>query len=102
MGGSVTPSVPGFDPNGTGYDMERAISAGLTPAQDGQNRGHWGSVAPVSADEMNKFGLPEDSYVLLKGKSHDTFSKAVAGEEVRGYKVVPLGGRYYSVPNSFK
>jgi hypothetical protein len=46
--------------------------------------------------------LPDEAYVILKGKSHETFDKAVKGEEERGFKVVKLGKRYYSVPKDWQ
>ena len=83
-----------FDADGSGYDEARASAAGLKR----DSTGHMGSVAPTTAQEREKLGLPKESYVLLKGKGHETFDKAVAGEEERGFKVVKKGDRYYSVP----
>lgn len=88
----------GFDPTGAGYDYDRATAAGMGPDGTGENAGHWGSVAPVSAEEAQKFGLPEGSYVMHKGQGHPTFHKAVAAEEARGSQIVERGGRLYSVP----
>ena len=87
-----------FDPTGVGYDYYRALAAGMGPDGTGENAGHWGSVAPVSAEEAQKFGLTEGSYVMLKGQGHPTFHKAVAAEEARGSQIVEHGGRLYSVP----
>lgn len=93
-----------FDPEGTGYDYATAKAVGMGPTGDGtkENAGHWGSVAMTSAGERKKYKLPEESYVILKGKNHETFDKAVTGEEERGFKVVKRGSRYYSVPKDFE
>jgi hypothetical protein len=91
-GGSV------FDPQGEDYDYQTATAYGMGPNGTGDNAGHWGSVAPTSDDERVLHDLPEDSYVVLKGKSHPTFHKAEAAEEERGSKIVKAGDRYYSVP----
>lgn len=96
-----------FNPEGLGYDYETAVRAGMTPyipsmvmeqsymsqlnPEEKANIGHWGSVAPVPNTDM---------YQMLKGASHETFPLGVAGEESRGYKVVKIGDKYYSVPNT--
>jgi hypothetical protein len=90
-----------FDPRGTGYDYETAIAAGMGPDGTGENAGHWGSVAPASGADMEKYGLPDESYVMLKGNTHETFDKGVQGEAERGFKVVQIGDRWYSVPNDW-
>ena len=95
-----------FNPEGKGYDYETAVRAGMTPyipnllmeqsymsqlsPEEIKNIGHWGSVAPVPNTDM---------YQMLKGAGHSTFPLGVAGEEERGYKVIKMGDRYYSVPN---
>jgi hypothetical protein len=84
-----------FDAKGDGYDYDRAQASGMQPGEDG----HWGSVAEVSKEESARHGLPDGSYVLLKGRNHETWDKAVAAEEARGSQVVERGGRYYSIPN---
>jgi hypothetical protein len=86
-----------FNPESNGYDYARAKEAGLGPNGTGENAGHWGSVAPTTPSEQKSLGLPKDSYVLLKGKDHPTWDKAVAAEEARGAKVVKAGTRYFSV-----
>ena len=95
------PSRP-FDPEGSDYDYETALSYGMEPTGDGteKNKGHWGSVAPTSDSAREKYNLPYDSYVVLKGRSHESFSEAVAGEEARGFVVKKYGDRYYSVPKT--
>lgn len=88
----------GFDPEGSGYDYDTALRAGMKADGTGENLGHWGSVAPASAEARKKYGLPEDSYMLLKGRGHETWAKAVAAEEARGSEVRKFGDRYYSIP----
>ncbi len=87
-----------FDPEGEGYDYDSAKAGGLGPDGTGENEGHWGSVTRASEDDRKKFGLPEDSYVMLKGRKHKTWGKAEESENERGSKVVKHGERYYSVP----
>lgn len=97
-------TVPGanpaskFNPNGQGYDYERAISSGMGPAASGPNAGHWGSVAPVTTEEMATHGLPEGSSIMLKGSLHPTWDKAIAAENARGSNIQKRGDRYFSVP----
>ena len=94
------PEVQGepFNAEGDGYDMARAKASGMEVARFGPNAEHWGAVAPTSEKERAEFALPEDSYVLLKGRQHETWDLAVQAENDRGYRVVKLGDRYYSVP----
>lgn len=87
-----------FDPEGDGYDMDSAIAAGMQPDGTGEDEGHWGSVRQVSQEEAIKLGLPEDAYMILKGKKHPTFHKAVEAEKKRGFVVKKIGDRYFSVP----
>ncbi len=97
----VVNSIPAsavFNPEGSDYDYKTAKAAGLGPDGTGVNKGHWGSVAPASAEDKRKYGLADESYVLLKGRSHKTWDLAVAGEEERGFTVKKFGNRYYSVP----
>lgn len=90
----------GFDPDGAGFDMDRARAAGMTPAgpEAGENEGHFGSVVPVNESERRQLGFDGEAYIILKGRDHETFDKAVAAEKRRGFKIVKAGGRYYSVP----
>ena len=91
-----------FNPQGEGYDLTRATEAGMKPQQEaGPNQGHMGSVAPATAEETARYGLPQEAYVMLKGRDHKTWDLAVAGEKERGFKIVELGNRYYSVPNDW-
>lgn len=89
-----------FDPQGSGYDMDRALAGGMTAAgpEAGADEGHFGSVVQTTGEEQKSLGLPADSYIILKGFNHPTFDKAVAAEEARGFRVILRGGRYYSVP----
>jgi hypothetical protein len=97
-------TVPGakstykFNPEGQGYDYGRAMSAGMGPAASGPNAGHWGSVAPVTSEEMATHGLPEGSSIILKGFIHPTWDKAIAAENARGSTIQKRGDRYFSVP----
>lgn len=92
-------SVSKFDPEGTDYDYETAKRNGMSPSAD---NGHWGSVAPASKEDVEKYKLPDGSYVILKGKNHESWGKAVSAENDRGYEVKKFGDRYYSVPRSNK
>ena len=86
-----------FDPEGSDFDYQTAKAYNMQPKKKGQ---HWGSVAPTSDDERIANDLPENSYVVLKGKQHETFNKAEAAEKARGSKIEKRGSRYYSVPMS--
>ena len=97
MDGSKTSKIK-FDPEGTDYDYETAKANGMEPNGTGENKGHWGSVAPVTAAEQKQYGLPDGSYKILKGHNHETFHKAVDAEEKRGSTIEKHGDRYYSVP----
>ena len=91
-----------FDPSGADYDYTTAIGAGMQPQQQsGENKGHWGSVAPTPLQYRFDYKLPEDSYMMLKGSAHPTFQQGVEGEEGRGYQVIKFGDRYFSVPAGF-
>lgn len=98
MAGPGKPKDAAFDPQGSGYDYASAKAAGMGPDGTGENAGHWGSVAPAPADIKQKYNLPDASYLMLKGRNHPTWSKGVQGETNRGYKIIQLGNRYYSVP----
>jgi len=87
-----------FNPNGSDYDYDRAISAGMRADGTGENANHWGSVAPASEDEMSTHGLPEGSYIMLKGYSHPTWNKAVEAENARGSNIQKKGDRFFSIP----
>jgi hypothetical protein len=83
-----------FNPQSSDYDYQTARAHGMGQGDNG----HWGSVAPASESERKLHGLPEDSYLMLKGAEHPTWGKAVEAEEARGSKIVKHGDRYYSVP----
>lgn len=88
-----------FLPEGFDYDYKRAEQAGIKPEIDPTDGlPHWGSVAPTTKGEQEKYNLPKDSYILLKGKQHETWDKAVAAEEERGFEIQKHGDRYFSVP----
>jgi hypothetical protein len=87
-----------FNPEGDGYDYETARKYGMGPDGTGENAGHWGSVAPASKEDKQKYKLPDESYVILKGRKHETWQKAVDGEQERGFEVRKFGDRYFSVP----
>jgi len=63
-----------------------------------ENIDHWGSVVPASDEDKLKYNLPEESYLLVKGKQHKTWDKAIQGEADRGFRVKKFGDRYYSIP----
>lgn len=74
-----------FDPESADYDYKTARGAGLTPqAEEGENKGHWPSRDPGTG-------------MLLKGRAHPTFDKAVKADEEMGYRLVKRGGRYYTI-----
>jgi hypothetical protein len=100
MGGVVggISKEPNFDPEGKSYDYSTARKAGMGPDGTGENAGHWGSVAPASMEDKKKYNLPDDSYMVLKGSSHETWQKAVAAEKERGSEIKKFGNRYFSVP----
>ena len=68
-----------FDPEGSGYDMESALRAGLTK----DKTGHWGSRDPETG-------------LILKGRKHPTFQKTLDDEKELGYTIEKQGNRYYS------
>jgi hypothetical protein len=89
-----------FDPEGSDYDYDTAKKFGMGPDGTGENKGHWGSVAPASPDTVRSNKLPEGTYKILKGRSHPTWDKGVKAEEARGSEVRKIGDRYYSVPKA--
>ena len=84
-----------FDPEGSGYDIKTAVAAGMEP--DSKTK-HWGSVRKSTPDEIKKYGVPEDSYLLLKGAKHPTHNLAVQYEAQRGFEIKKIGDRYFSIP----
>jgi hypothetical protein len=69
-----------FDPEGSGYDTNSAIRAGMKRDETG----HMGSRNPKTGQ-------------ILKGRSHPTFSKTIDGEKRAGYEMYKGdNGKYYS------
>jgi hypothetical protein len=98
----VTSNKGLFDPLGTGFDFNSAEYAYMQPQQEtGENKVDYGSMIPAPPEYKQRFGLPDNSYMMLKGEKHPTFQMAVKGEEIRGNKVMKLGDRYFSVPLDF-
>jgi hypothetical protein len=93
-----TSKVVKFNPEGDGYDYETALKYGMGPDGTGVNAGHWGSVAPASKEDKQKYNLPDESLVILKGRKHETWQKAVDAEQDAGFEVRKFGDRYFSVP----
>jgi len=88
-----------FDADGSDYDYLSAETAGYKPSQEGgPNKGHMGSVRKSTSEEIEKYGVPQDSYLLLKGAKHPTHQMAVDSEAQRGFEIVKYGDRYFSVP----
>jgi hypothetical protein len=87
-----------FDPEGKDYDYASAKKSGMGPDGTGENAGHWGSVTMASDEDKKKYNLPDDSYMVLKGRNHETWQKAVAAEAERGSEIKKFGSRYFSVP----
>ena len=88
-----------FLPEGFDYDYKRAEQAGMIRELDSETKEmHFGSVAPTTKAEREKYGLPDESYVILKGRQHESWDKAVKGEAERGFRIKQYGDRYYSVP----
>ncbi len=74
-----------FDPEGSGYDMSTAQAVGL---KADPKTGHWPSRVPSGPLE----GL------ILKGRRHETWHKAVEGDKRAGYGIRwdSKKKRYYS------
>jgi len=87
-----------FDPEGSGYDYAAAKKSGMGPDGTGENAGHWGSVTMASDEDKKKYNLPDDSYLILKGRKHETWEKAVAAEKERGSVIKKFGNRYFAIP----
>ena len=93
--------MPKFDPEGSDYDYDTAKRGGLGPTGTSENEGHWGSVTRASKQDRQRYKLPADSYVVLKGRSHETWDKAEEGEKARGATIIKMGDRYFSVPEKW-
>jgi hypothetical protein len=83
-----------FDPEGVGYDMATARQRGITA----DDTGHYPSLAPLSPEEATELGLPPESGLVLKGRSHPTFDKTLEAERALGRQIIEHNGRLYSVP----
>lgn len=75
---------PMFDPEGAGYDYTTAAKYNMKRDVSG----HFGSLAPLSGTR----GL------VLKGRKHEAWDLMVGVERLRGYKIIKVDDRYYSVP----
>ena len=101
MAGAKDKLMGVFDPEGSGYDIDTALAAGMGPQKEaGENQGHFGSVVPTTPAQQSTLGLPENSYMVLKGRKHPTFHKAVAAERARGFDIRKVGDRYFSAPQT--
>ena len=92
------PTANVFDEEGDGYNYASAIAAGMKPKGTGVNMGHWGSVTETTQAQQKEYDLPTNSFLMLKGRTHPTWNKAVQAEEARGFTVKKIGDRYFSVP----
>ena len=88
----------GFDPEGSDYDYARAKAGGMKPTANAQGQMKWGSTVRPSESQMRRYNLPPGTYIILKGRKHESWDATVASEEKRGSKIVKHGARYYSVP----
>ena len=69
-----------FDAEGSGYDYATADKLGYKKDKEGH--------------------LPSRDFksgMILKGKKHPTFNKAVEADKKLGYKLIKKNGRYYTV-----
>jgi antitoxin component YwqK of YwqJK toxin-antitoxin module len=97
-GSGDQPAGKAFDPEGADYDETVATRAGMQKDE----AGHMGSVAQLSPEAAKQLGLPEESYLVLKGRKHPTWEQAEQAEASRGFKIIKgPGGRYFSVPKEF-
>ncbi len=89
-----------FDPEGSGFDINTAIDAGLrrdpTP---GPNQFHLQTRLPLDAAAKRKFGFSDDQEVgmILKGKGHRSFKVGVEDDARLGFTLVKRRGRYFTV-----
>ena len=83
-----------FNPESSDYDYKTAKASGMKP----DDTGHWGSVVDANKEDKKKYNLPDESYIILKGKKHKTWDLMEKAEKERGFKIVKHGNRYYSVP----
>jgi hypothetical protein len=74
----IDPGQP-FDPEGAGFDIESARTAGLEPDE----MGHMPSRVPETG-------------LLLKGRRHPTFNKTLEAEKRLGFRVFKRNGQLFS------
>lgn len=76
-----------FDPEGSGYDDDGAVSAGVKP----DDTGHWQSRVPETG-------------LILKGRKHPTWHLTEKGEAEAGHEIYKneADQRYYSRPKKTK
>lgn len=73
-----------FDPEGDGYDYDTARAAGLgTTVDEEDGQPHWPSRDPRNG-------------MILKGRKHLTFEKAIEADASLGYRLQKRNGRYYT------
>lgn len=99
-----------FDSEGTGYDLDIAKRLNFKPSNiKDENFGHLQSAAPISElvnagifteQDLLKFGIPENSSMLLKGINHESVDKELNAPHNLEYKKIdtPLGERYIGFP----
>ena len=99
-----------FDSEGTGYDLDIAKKLNFEPSKiEDENKGHMQSAAPISEliksgvfteEDLLKFGIPENSSMLLKGMNHESVDKELNAPHNLEYKKIntPLGERYIGFP----
>lgn len=85
-----------FDAESSDYDYETAKRYKMGPDETG----HWGSRVELGEEDLPE-DMPKGTGLMLKGAGHETWDKALTGEEEAGYNVVKRGKRYYSVPKNF-
>ena len=97
---SITqPSTTEFDPESDGYDIRSAKDYGIKPeinSEDGLL--HWPTRVEIKPEDAKKWGFPEGTGMMLKGKKHKTWELGVKVENDMGYDVVKKGSRYWSIP----
>lgn len=101
-----------FDSEGTGYDLDIAKQLNFEPSKiEDANFGHMQSAAPISElinsgvfteEDLLKFGIPENSSMLLKGMQHESVNKELNAPHNLEYKKIntPLGERYIGFPKT--
>ena len=82
--GAVRESKKGFNPEGTGYDMETANEAELE-----RKEGHLPSLDPRTG-------------MVLKARNHPTWDLMIKEETKLGNRIIKRGSRYFSVPEAEK